>query len=100
MNRRALSELDGEIITLGDQPGGQEQALFFVCPICPDGHGIIVQWQGRSIYPSGVIWRRVAGSTPADVTFEPSINCDVTQKSGAPSDCKFHGWVRGGHVEW
>jgi hypothetical protein len=99
MVRRTLRELQGEIITLAGQPEGQREALFFVCPICPDGHGIIVQWQGQSIYPSGVIWQRT-GSTLDDLTFSPSINCDVVYPDGHLSECKFHGWVRNGGVEW
>jgi hypothetical protein len=99
MNRRPLRELEGEFVTLANQPEGQAEALFFVCPSCPSGHGIIVQWQGRSIYPSGVLWQRT-GATLDDLTLAPSINCDVPLPDGTPSSCKFHGWVRGGHVEW
>lgn len=97
---RALIDCGGEFIRLADQPPGAEEALFFICPLCPGGHGIIVQWQGRSIYKSGVIWQK-AGTTLTDITIAPSINCDVPDpESGTPSSCKFHGWVRNGVVQW
>ena len=100
MPTKRLSACRGEFVQLGGQPLGQELALFFVCPVCADGHGILVQWQGRSIYPSGVIWTRT-GTTLDDVSFTPSINCDVPDAvTGQASTCTFHGWVTAGDVRW
>lgn len=92
--RIKLSELEGEIWNIAGRPQ-MGDVLFFVCPLCPKQHGIAVSWEKPSIVDSGAVWKKVSGTTIDDLTLSPSINCDVEK-----SDCKFHGWIKDGHVEF
>ncbi len=100
----ALKDLDGEICSVFGRPQ-DDDCLMFMCPVCKDdsgelkGHAIMVSFVPPSLFPSGAMWRVTAGSKVEDLTIEPSINCDVLI-NGQPSDCKFHGFVRGGRVVW
>lgn len=94
MPEKKLTELDGEFFTIVGRPN-EKDVLYFTCPLCPDGHGIMVSFKPPSLFPSGAVWQKT-GETLEDVTISPSINCDV----GPDSPCKFHGWVRGGKVVW
>lgn len=104
MPAAALKELDGEICSIMGRPQ-ENDCLWFMCPVCKDdsgelkGHAIMVSFVPPSLFPNGAIWHVVAGTTVDDITLEPSINCDV-HVNGQPSDCKFHGWIRGGKVVW
>ena len=94
---KPLSELEGEIMSVQGRPI-RNDCLFFVCPVCPvctDGHGIMISFEKPSIVDKGFVWTKVSGSSIADITINPSINCDVDN-----SGCKFHGWVKEGKVTW
>lgn len=94
MPEKTLRELDGRILSLADRQT-RNDLLYFICPVCPNGHGIMVTWVPPSIHIGGAIWSK-AGETVDDITITPSINCDV----GPDSSCKFHGWVTNGVVRW
>lgn len=94
MPEKPLRELDGEFFTITGRPN-EKDVLYFECPVCPRGHGIMVSWLPPSLFPSGAVWQK-SGNTVDDITITPSINCDV----GPESSCKFHGWVTNGVVRW
>ena len=98
MPERPLRELQGEIVSFKGRPN-RDDILLFQCPCCASGHMIAVPWMPPAIHTSGCIWKKT-GSTIEDITIEPSINCDVPDPDGTPSDCKFHGWVKSGKVSW
>lgn len=43
-------------------------------------------------------WELVSGDGLHDLTLAPSINCDIPNKDGTPSSCKFHGHVKHGEA--
>lgn len=94
MGERSLRDLDGEILSLAERKT-ENDVLYFTCPVCPNGHGIMVSWLPPSLFPSGALWSK-EGTTIDDITIKPSINCDV----GPDSSCRFHGWVTAGKVTW
>lgn len=94
----ALQLLHGEITSFAERKT-KDDVLYFTCPLCPNGHGIVVSWEPPSLFPSGAVWKKT-GTSIADITIHPSINCDVPGKDGTPSSCKFHGWVQNGMVRW
>jgi len=94
---KKLSELEGEIISISGRPNKLD-CLFFVCPSCPGGHGVMVSWQAPSLVDSGYVWQKT-GTTVEDITISPSIDC-TKSRDGKPSDCGFHGWVQNGMVRW
>lgn len=93
MASKPLADLD---------PHWNQYGLVFDCPVCADGHGIMPQFWGEPIYPSGAIWRLTSGCKGGpfeNVSVEPSINCTV-RRDGGPTGCAFHGWVTNGRVTW
>ncbi len=102
---KTLKELEGWIYARDGKT--EPDVLWFVCPVCPSGHGIAVSWEAPSLYRGGAVWKK-SGSTLDDITIEPSINCDVPHQGHDedgkpkvyPSLCKFHGWVKNGQVTW
>lgn len=93
-----LKELFGEFRSVGTAKG-TTQCLLFVCPVCPCGHGILVNYTAPALYSSGAVWTKT-GTGIDDVSLTPSINCNVPSADGTPSNCKFHGWVTAGKVIW
>ena len=77
--------------------------LCFVCPCCEKTHSIMVPTEAPSIYENGCVWKRDRLSYDK-LNITPSINCDVPlhwpDGTVTQSDCKFHGWIRNGQVEW
>ena len=101
MNRKKLTGLQGEFVQIDKRP--ERDCLMFECPACDNGHMIMISWNPPSLFKSGAIWKKT-GTTLEDVTISPSINCDVPWENSKgnmqESNCKFHGWVRNGQVEW
>lgn len=92
MPSKPLRELHGEITSFAER-STKLDVLYFVCPVCTNGHGIVVSWEPPSLFPSGAIWKK-SGSSIDDLTITPSINCAIGD------GCTFHGWVRDGQVVW
>lgn len=106
MNERPLTELNAEFDTVD-----QSRGVWFDCPLCPNGHGIYVPWEGKSPFASGAMWQLQSEPDLAVLTLSPSVNCDVAPVWPADwseekkalherTRCKFHGWVQQGKVRW
>lgn len=93
MPERSLKELHGEIHSFAERQT-KDDILYFTCPVCPNGHGIVVSWVPPSLFLSGAIWKKT-GDSIDNITIHPSINCATKGSS-----CMFHGWVRNGKVSW
>jgi hypothetical protein len=83
----------------------------FQCPKCGEGHprafsnpiGVTPTPENAHPRKDGTPnprWKIESGSSLEDLTLSPSINCDIPWKDEQgvehTSDCKFHGFVRGG----
>lgn len=93
MREIKLTDLDAEVIEYDGGP-----ALWFRCPICPDGdkHHVLPYGPGR-----GQRWEHKGGTTPADLTLAPSYlaRCNRPRKQDAERHCRLHVFVRAGVVQ-
>lgn len=102
---RTLRELEGEITRIDYGDGLVLDAVYFICPVCNNGHGHLVPYSDASfhelqnpkprLYEDGggrvKVWQRTGGSTVDDITLTPSYFV---------SSCNnFHGYVRNGRWE-
>ena len=92
-----LRDLRGEILC---HKGAK--ALCFTCPLCQDGHVIIVSW-GKPLLPGWPIWR-AKGDSIDNITIEPAIDHTLEWRDRLGklrgSTCGFKGFVVNGNVTW
>jgi hypothetical protein len=97
---KSLRELKGQFVKFAERA---DNVLMFDCPVCERGHSIAVSFTAPSLFGSGAIWSKSSDDI-ATVTVSPIIDCTGALKLAdgreIKSQCKFHGWVRDGKVQW
>lgn len=95
-----LTELDPSFRLYRDNALGKSdtfieaQGILFDCPVCKDGHKILVWFDGRNVPPQAEPsprWR-ASGTGLTDLTIQPSINCNTDT-----NNC-WHGFITNGEV--
>ena len=73
-------------------PFDEAQGIFFECPRCPSGHGVLVWFDGRDV-PAAMTptprWK-MSGTGLDDLTLQPSILL--------AQPCGWHGFITNGEI--